>query len=83
MAEKEIGLSKNYISKIIKDAGYTFRKAKKVLTSKDPNYREKLNKITGILSNLGEKERFFSIDEFGPLAIKLQGGKALVQTRGS
>ena len=78
MAEKGFGLSKDNIRKIIKGAGYTMRKAKKVLTSNDPDYQEKLEKITNILSNLGTKDRFFSIDEFGPFAVKLQGGKSLV-----
>jgi hypothetical protein len=78
MYEHELGISRNCIRKIIKDAGYKFRKAKIVLTSNDPKYQEKLEKITSILSNIGEKEKFFSIDEFGPFAIKIQGGKSLV-----
>jgi hypothetical protein len=63
---------------IIKNAGYTVRKAKKVLTSNDPNYQKKLEKVTAILSNLGPKEKFFSVDEYGPFAVKMQGGKSLV-----
>jgi len=78
MAEEGCGLCKTNIRKIIKDAGYTVRKAKKVLTSNDPNYQVKLEKITQILSNLGPKDKFFSIDEFGPFAVKLQVGKSLV-----
>jgi transposase len=78
MAEEGYGLCKNNIRKIIKDAGYTMRKAKKVLTSNDPNYQSKLERITYILSHLGSQEKFFSIDEFGPFAVKLQGGKSLV-----
>jgi transposase len=78
MAEEGHGLCKNNIRKIIKDAGYTLRKAKKVLTSNDPNYQMKLEKITHILAHLGPKEKFFSIDEFGPFAVKIQGGKSLV-----
>ncbi len=78
MAEEGCGLCKTNIRKIIQDAGYTVRKAKKVLTSNDPNYQVKLEKITQILSNLGPKDKFFSIDEFGPFAVKLQGGKSLV-----
>jgi transposase len=78
MAEEGYGLCKNNIRKIIKDAGYTMRKAKKVLTSNDPNYQSKLERIRYILSHLGPQEKFFSIDEFGPFAVKLQGGKSLV-----
>jgi transposase len=78
MAEQGLQLSMSNIRKIIKDAGYRFRTAKKVLTSNDPEYREKLQFIQGILSNLGPKEKFFSVDEYGPISIKLQGGKSLV-----
>jgi len=75
---KGLPLGHNYISKIIKNAGYRFRSAKKVLTSTDPNYKEKLQQITGILSKLKKDQKFFSIDEFGPFAIKVQGGKSYV-----
>ncbi len=67
-----------YISQITKNAGYRYLKAKKVLTSKDPKYREKLQEITRTLSNLRPNEKFFSIDEYGPFAIKRKGGKSLV-----
>jgi len=78
MVSEGFGLCKDLIRKMINDAGYTVRKAKKVLTSNDLNYREKLAKVTHILSHLGPREKFFSIDEYGPFAIKLQGGKSLV-----
>ncbi len=71
-------INRGYIRNIIKNAGYRYRKAKKVLTSNDPTYREKVNKIKNILSNLQKDEKFFSIDEYGPFAIKIQGGKSLV-----
>ena len=66
------------IRKIIRNAGFRFRKARKVLTSNDPDFRRKLEGITGILQNLKRDEKFFSIDEFGPVAIKLRGGRSLV-----
>ena len=72
-------VGKNNVSKIVKKAGYRFWKAKEVLTSNDPNYHEKLAAITKILSNIKPKERFFSIDEFGPFAVKQRGGKRLVR----
>jgi transposase len=78
MSKNGLPISRDNIRKIIKDAGYKFRKAKKVLTSTDPNYMEKLREITKILTNLGPKEKFFSIDEFGPFAVKMQGGMSLV-----
>jgi transposase len=67
MAQKGLPICEDNIRKIIKNAGYSFRKAKRVLTSNDPNYMEKLKEITKILSNLKPKEKFFSIDEYGHL----------------
>ena len=66
------------ISKMIKAAGYKWRKAKVVLTSNDPTYTEKLARIRSILSNLQPDEAFFSIDEYGPFAIKAKTGRTLV-----
>jgi transposase len=78
---KESGLpvGEGTITKIIKDAGFKFRKAKKVLTSTDPEYKAKLHGITDILANLKPDEKFFSVDEYGPFSIKMQGGKSLVK----
>jgi hypothetical protein len=59
-------------------AGYRWRKARKVLTSSDPKYREKVHHIQSILAELQENEAFFSIDEYGPFSIRAQGGRALV-----
>jgi transposase/transposase-like protein len=78
MAKLGLPIARHNIRKIIKDAGYRYRKAKKVLTSTDPNYKDKLKEITRTLQNLGPKEKFFSIDEYGPFAIKIQGGRSLV-----
>ena len=61
----------------MKEAGYSWKQARVVLTSPDPEYREKLAKIQSILSALGPNDRFFSIDEFGPFAVKMQGGRCL------
>jgi transposase len=66
------------VSKMIKAAGYKLRRAKVVLTSNDPTYREKLARIHSILSNLQPNEAFFSIDEYGPFAIKTKPGRMLV-----
>jgi transposase len=71
-------VGKNNVSKLVKKAGYKFWKAKEVLTSNDPNYQEKVDAIEKILSNLKPTERFFSIDEFGPFAVKERGGRRLV-----
>ena len=65
------------VRKIIKAAGYKWRKTRIVLTSKDPTYSEKVARIRSILSNLCPDEAFFSIDEFGPCAVKMNWGRAL------
>ena len=72
-----IKLARATIRKIIRSTGFQWRKARSVLTSNDPHYREKVDRIKSVLSNLGPKERFFSIDEFGPFAIKMRGGLVL------
>ena len=74
--DKQIGPA--LISKMIKAAGYKWRKAKVVLTSNDPTYTEKLARIRSILSNLQPNEAFFSIDEYGPFAVKTKAGRTLV-----
>jgi transposase len=79
LAAQGLRISLRNIRKIIRNAGYRFRKAKKVLTSNDPNYRQKLQAITDILQNLKADEKFFSVDEFGPFTIKIQGGRSLVK----
>ena len=66
------------VSQYFNELGYKFKKGRKVLTSPDPEYRTKLKQITAILSRLGPQEKFFSIDEFGPCAVKRRGGIALV-----
>ncbi|CAB1075133.1 hypothetical protein D1AOALGA4SA_2953 [Olavius algarvensis Delta 1 endosymbiont] len=74
-----VDLGRSCISRIIREAGYRIRKAKTVLTSTDPDYREKLKRITNVLSNLDPNEKFFSVDEFGPFAVKMQGGRSLTR----
>ncbi|MGC1687235.1 MAG: IS630 family transposase [Candidatus Acidiferrales bacterium] len=71
-------MSHERIRRAIKAAGFRWRKAKVVLTSTDPDYRAKLDEIEKILSQLKEDEAFFSIDEFGPFAVKRKGGRKRV-----
>lgn len=66
------------IRSVIRDAGYRWKSARVVLTSTDPEYREKLSHIQEILANLKGDERFFSIDEYGPFAVKMKAGRVLV-----
>lgn len=65
------------LRQIIQDAGWKWRKARIVLTSRDPAYRAKLAAVQAILSNLASDEAFFSIDEFGPFAVKMKQGLML------
>jgi len=74
LSEQHQPLSKDVIRRIIKEAGYKWCRARVVLTSKDPDYRTKLEAVKKILSELRPDEAFFSIDEFGPFAVKQKGG---------
>jgi len=67
------------ISCYLRKEGYVYRKAREVLTSPDPNFREKMDRIKHILENLSPTEKFFSVDEFGPFAVKIKGGRSLVK----
>lgn len=78
MASKGLKIGLSNIRQIIRNAGFKVRRAKEVLTSNDPGYEAKLKEITGILSNLKPSEKFFSIDEYGPFAIKIHNGRKLV-----
>jgi len=42
MDKSGMGIYKYGIERIIKDAGYSYKKSKTVLTSNDPDYKEKL-----------------------------------------
>jgi transposase len=77
LINKGYPISIDCIRKIIKSAGYSYRKAKKVLTSNDPEYEKKMKEINRVLSSLKDDEKFFSVDEFGPVSVKMQGGRAL------
>jgi hypothetical protein len=76
LKENGIQIGTALIARMIKAAGYKWRKAKIVLTSNDPAYKEKLAHIRYILSNLQPDEAFFSVDEYGP-AIKAKPGRTL------
>jgi len=78
LEQSGVSLGQHTIRHIIKDAGYRWMKAKKVLTSADPDYRKKLDHIHKILGNLGKRDGFFSIDEYGPFAVKHRQGKKLI-----
>ena len=71
-----LGLAK--IREIIKKAGYSWKRARVLLTSNDPQYKSKVESIKKILSELKQSEAFFSIDEFGPFSVKTHGGRKQV-----
>lgn len=79
MADEGYHVGKNYICRAIKSEGIVFRKTREVLTSNDPDYRKKLQKITRTLRHLGPADRFFSIDEYGPVSIRERGGRRRVR----
>jgi transposase len=79
MSEQGLAIGVNGIRRIISNAGYTVRKAKVVLTSNDPDYEEKIQEIIRILAELKPDEKFFSVDEFGPFAVKRHGGRSLMR----
>jgi transposase len=78
LAETGHRVSESRIRRIIRAGGFRWRKAKTVLTSNDPQYQSKLDVIKGILLALKPNEAFFSIDEYGPFAVKRKGGKKRV-----
>jgi transposase len=77
LAEKGFPACLHVLRRIIHEAGWKWRKARIVLTSNDPTYREKLSAVQAILSGLSTDEAFFSIDEFGPFAVKMKQGLML------
>jgi len=74
LAEEGHSMCCDVIHTIIKEAGWKWRHARVVLTSNDPEYRAKVDAIKKTLSELKPDEAFFSIDEYGPFAIKQKGG---------
>lgn len=65
------------VARAVKSSGYTWRRARKVLTSPDPAYKAKIEKVLQTLRGLQDGEAFFFIDEAGPYRVKRYGGKSL------
>jgi transposase len=72
-------ISESSVSRSLKAAKYTIKKARKVLTSPDPDYREKVDGLLKVLHSLGADEMLFFIDELGPLKVKKYGGRIYVK----
>lgn len=78
--KKEYGItiSKDIVKGVINNTNYSWRHARRVLTSPDPEYKAKVERILDTLQGLKEGERFFFIDEVGPYQVKKYGGKMLM-----
>lgn len=74
--EQGESIAQSTASRLIRKTGYRFKKAKMVLTSQDPDYREKVELLLKTLQDLTEDEMFYFIDELGPLQVKKYGGRA-------
>jgi hypothetical protein len=68
-------VSRSSVSRALQQAGYSIKKARRVLTSPDPEYREKVEQVLNTLQTLQPDEIFFFIDELGPLRVKKYGGR--------
>jgi transposase len=64
---------------LINNAGYKIKKVKQVLTSPDPNYREKVELLLKTIQSLKSDEMFFFLDELGPLRVKKYGGRCYIK----
>ncbi|WP_170113618.1 IS630 family transposase [Mucilaginibacter yixingensis] len=65
------------VSRCLRQLGYRYKQSRDMLTSPDPKFREKIKKIQRILQHLKPNEKFFSIDEYGPVGVKIKGGRTL------
>ena len=76
-------IGRSTTGRLIKQAGYSIKKARKVLTSPDPDYREKVEVLLQTLNSLMADEVFFFVDELGPVPVKKYGGRAYTHRTGS
>lgn len=76
LLKKKVKIGLATIRKILKNAGYKFKHARRVLTSNDPEFDSKIGVLKKTLAKLKKDELFFSVDEYGPFTIKMQGGRS-------
>jgi transposase len=69
-------ISRSTLARILRRAGYRWRKARRVLTSPDPSYHEKVELLLNTLRSLREDEMFFFLDEWEPTQVRKRGGMA-------
>jgi transposase len=81
--EKQYGQrpSTSRVGQLLKEAGLRWKKSRQVLTSTDPNYKEKLELLLKTLQSLKVDEDLFFIDEMGPLAVRRHGGRCYTPKR--
>jgi len=65
------------LSHSLKALGFSYKKSRDMLVSQDPKFREKISHIQKILQQLKPDEKFFSIDEYGPVGIRIKGGRTI------
>jgi transposase len=70
-------ISVKTVGRVVRKSGYCWRHARRVLTSPDPEYMAKVEKVLDTLKGLKEGEQFYFIDEVGPYRVKKYGGFAL------
>jgi hypothetical protein len=76
-------ISRTTVMRTLNKTNFNLKKARRVLTSPDPNYREKVELLLSTLQSLGPKEMFFFIDEMGPLQVKKYGGARTYVEKGN
>jgi hypothetical protein len=69
-------ISSSTVRTHLKVAGYRWKKSRRVLTSPDPEYREKVELLLRSLQSLRTDEVLFFVDELGPLQVKRYGGRS-------
>ena len=69
-------IARTTLTRLLRQAGYRWRKARRVLTSPDPRYHEKVELLLATLHSLASDEIFFFLDEWGPVQVKKRGGRA-------
>jgi transposase len=70
-------MTQSTVCKYLKQRGVRYKRSREVIASTDPLFKEKYAEIQRILEQLGEKEKFFSIDEYGPRSVRPKGGRML------
>jgi transposase len=69
-------MSASTASRFLRQSNYRIKKARTVLSSPDPKYRNKVELLLQTLQTLKADDLFFFVDELGPLRVKKYGGRA-------